>query len=300
MKGVGLFLALFLIAVAPPILNAEKGDDDVPFTWKGTEYINQRAFIDSGRRCATIEPDDIKKAAIEREVQAYMSQMRTAVSGGNVKVYFHVIRKGTSISQGNIPQSWIGAQISILNAAYANAGWSFTLASTTRTTNSTWFKAGPGSSAERNMKNTLHRGTADDLNIYTNSPGNSVLGWSTMPWDYRYNPKDDGVVVLYSSLPGGNAYPYNLGDTATHEVGHWFGLYHTFEGGCSSADKVGDTPAERSPAFGCPTGRDTCSTSGKDPIWDFMDYSDDACMNRFTNGQNNRIDAQFTTYRYGK
>jgi hypothetical protein len=299
MKGVGLVLALFFVAIVPSILNAEKGDD-IPFTWKGTEYINQRAFIQSGRRCATIEPDDIKKAAIEKYVQEYMSQMRTAVTGGNVKVYFHVIRKGTTLAAGNIPNSMITAQINVLNAAYAPSGWSFTLVSTTRTTNNTWFKAGPGTTAERQMKISLHRGTAKDLNLYTNSPGNSVLGWATMPFSYATNPKDDGVVVLFSSLPGGSAAPYNLGDTATHEVGHWFGLYHTFQGGCNSADKVGDTPAERSAAFGCPTGRDTCSSAGLDPITNFMDYTDDKCMFKFTNGQNNRIDGQFTTFRFAK
>src|SRR4029079_15078504 len=115
MKSAGLILALVLLAVAPPILNAEKGDD-VPFNWKGTEYINQRAFIESGKRGGTIEPDDIKKAAIDKYVQEYMSQMRTSVSGGNVKVYFHVIRKGTTIAAGNIPNSWITAQINVLNA----------------------------------------------------------------------------------------------------------------------------------------------------------------------------------------
>src|SRR5687767_10649083 len=278
---------------------------ETPFEFNGHRWDSHEEFLEHGR-CATEKLNEHEIARIEDEVNLFKSNQRLVdgyesnVTGGTINVYWHVINSGTSASQGNISDSMIANQMNVLNAAYSQWGWSFNLVATDRTTNSSWYTAGPGTTAERAMKAALRQGTADDLNIYSSNPGGGLLGWATFPSSYNTRPSEDGVVVLFSSLPGGSAAPYNQGDTATHEVGHWMGLYHTFQGGCNkNGDLVSDTPPEKSPAFGCPVGRDTCRNGGVDPITNFMDYTDDACMNRFSTGQDARMDAQFTTYRYG-
>jgi hypothetical protein len=274
----------------------------------GKIHGSLREFVESGARCATNENDSRLRIFTTPSREA--SVLALAPGSVTINVYFHVIQQnGTAGTSGTgfAPLSWINAQINVLNQAYgggtggANTPFRFVVAGVDYTVNSTWYSAGPGTSAEASMKNALRRGTADDLNFYTNN-GAGLLGWATFPSSYSSRPKDDGVVCFYRSLPGGNFPPYDLGDTGTHEVGHWLGLFHTFQGGCNgNGDSVSDTPSERSSAFGCPAGRDTCrNNAGLDPIENFMDYTDDACMFRFTAGQSSRMDSQWLTYRQGR
>jgi hypothetical protein len=279
-----------------------------PFVIGNRSWTSQQAFLDSGARCATPTPDpttaELVSAIIANGIEQH-TRAGTLATGGTIDVYFHVIRRGTGIANGDVPDAMIQDQIAVLNSAYGPTGWSFRLVSVDRTTNATWYTMEPGTVAEAQAKAALRRGTADDLNLYTASPGGGLLGWATFPWSYSNQPTRDGVVVLYSSLPGGSAAPYNEGDTGTHEVGHWMGLFHTFQGGCTRRnDRLPDTPAERTPGSGCPTGRDSCTQGpqgvGVDPIHNFMDYTDDACMFEFTPLGDARMDAAFTMFRLGR
>ena len=223
-----------------------------------------------------------------------------AVKGGVIKVHFHVIDILPVPPISSVSDAQISDQINELNQAFALTGWSFVLASFERTNNATWFVMDYGSLAEQQAKAFLHQGGAGDLNIYTANLGGGLLGWATFPASYAQRPSNDGVVLLFGSLPGGRAAPYDEGDTAVHEVGHWMGLYHTFQGGCTKQnDLVTDTPAEKFADYDCVTGRDTCQGVGLDPVRNYMDYGSDVCINHFTPGQDTRMDYQFSAYRSG-
>jgi len=227
----------------------------------------------------------------------------TTSTQATVNLHVHVITSGDSVAQGNVTDAQIATQVDVLNDAFSATGLSFTLVNTTRTLDASLYRnVGPETTYQNAMKQALRAGGPNDLNLYSvgfqSGAGAGLLGYATFPYEYEGLPWDDGVVVLDASFPGGSAEPYNLGQTATHEVGHWVGLWHTFQNGCSPVgDEVGDTPPERSPAFGCPVGRDSCSGDGVDPIHNFMDYTDDACMSEFTPGQITRLREQIAAFR---
>jgi pregnancy-associated plasma protein-A len=278
----------------------------------GAVFKSQQAFIEAGRRCPVKDGDNITEARIKADLSGMATTNALAAGSTTIDVVFHCVQaSGTAGSSGTgfVSTQQMAAQVAVMNAAYAGQGggtgantpFRFRFAGYNYVVNSSWFNAAPGTTAEAQMKSALHVGGASTLNFYTGSAG-GYLGYATFPWDYATSPTDDGVVVLFDSLPGGAAVPYNEGDTGTHETGHWLGLYHTFQGGCSgSGDFVSDTPAERSASFGCPIGQDSCPNSaGVDPVTNFMDYSDDSCMFRFTTGQSSRTSDMFVTYRQGR
>lgn len=129
----------------------------------------------------------------------------------------------------------------------------------------------------------------DYLNFWVCNIGGGILGYAQFPGGAAAT---DGVVCGYQYVGniGTATAPFNLGRTATHEVGHWLNLYHIWgDGNCNVDDQVTDTPNSDNPNYGCATGHVSCSTT--DMVENYMDYSDDACMNLFTQGQKTRMQA---------
>jgi len=161
----------------------------------------------------------------------------------------------------------------VLRATFAPSGFLWNYKGVDYTINETWAVDGD----ELAMKRALRKGTYRTLNVYFQKEIGGNLGYCYFPDTITPDSEEfwiDGCSILHTSVPGGAATNFNQGKTVTHEVGHWFGLYHTFQDGCDGGDEVADTPAQASPTSGCPVGRDSCpNLKGVDPIHNYMDYS---------------------------
>jgi hypothetical protein len=220
-----------------------------------------------------------------------------------VPVWFHVITDGAN---GYLSLNDLRAQIRVLNNNYGgheggdDTGFSFELAGYDYTDNAKWFQM-QGTGLEKEIKKTLKVGGDDTLNIYTNT-ASAYLGWAYLPSITETNQAYlDGIVLDWASFPHvSDQYldRYDEGETATHEVGHWLNLEHTFYNGCKEpGDFIDDTPPEKTPTSGCPEGKDTCPAAGLDPIHNYMDYSYDDCYTEFTPGQSQRMRDAWLLYR---
>jgi hypothetical protein len=249
------------------------------------------------------------KRILDRKAAA--NATATASSKGNIPVFVHEML--STSGAGNVSPTQVAAQISVLNNTYggadanmpagamaSNTGVHFFLAGSNEIRNNTWH----ADRQSTTYRSQTRQGGKNALNIWL--VDFKPLGIATFPWDYAASPRIDGIRVQYNSLPrtSGPAAGYqgianfDLGKTATHEAGHWLGVFHTFQGGCTSTnDAVGDTPAQASSTIGCPTGRDSCSLPGLDPIHNYMDYSYDSCYYQFTAGQSTRMNTLWNAYR---
>ncbi len=267
-------------------------------------FAEEKPFTPIRYRCGTPPPTPSEKIQANRVTNA----LRTARSNFRgrtvVPIRFHVIHQG---QRGYLPDRQLKAQVALLNRVYAPASIEFRIEDIGLHENDFWFVGEPGTDAEIEMKTELGKDTARSLNLYTLEPGGGLLGYATFPWWYNDSPQLDGVIIHHASLPDASRpwlqqpWPYDLGMTAVHEIGHWCGLYHTFQGGCDApGDDVNDTAYEASAATGCPLHRPSSCPGevGFDPVENYMDYSDDGCMKQFTQLQYQRVKDMVGYYRY--
>jgi hypothetical protein len=258
-------------------------------------------------RCASAAPppEERREITANLPVQA-PSPMKREPASVTITVYFHILTSNDG--RGNVTDDVVRQQIDLLNTAFAGGQggaatpFKFKLADVDgidRTSNDEWFEMvflDSPSEVERTAKTALNKGDKSVLNIYTANLSGIVLGWARWPWDLADGV--DGVVIGFQTLPGGTILNRDRGDTLIHEVGHWLGLFHTYENGCDGVgDEVEDTTPEGSPGRGCEP-EDTCpDSSGFDPVENFMDDSHDECRFLFTQGQSDRMDAMHLAYR---
>ncbi|ELR68522.1 hypothetical protein C900_00263 [Fulvivirga imtechensis AK7] len=156
------------------------------------------------------------------------------------------------------------------------------------------------------LKSLSYWPAEDYLNIWVADISGNYLGYAQFPVSNSLPGLEngsnsrvtDGVVIDFRTFGSKDKYPpanlvnaYNLGRTTTHEIGHYFGLRHIWgddNGGCNGTDYVNDTPNQGGSTSGCPATSPTSCTS-EDMVQNYMDYTDDACMNLFTSGQKTRI-----------
>ncbi|MFK7807875.1 MAG: T9SS type A sorting domain-containing protein [Saprospiraceae bacterium] len=269
------------------------------------EYLEQQ-IQNSPKRAAKMEQ-------IEKATKAYLSNNNKVVDGIiTIPVVVHVV---WNTAAENISTAQVQSQIDILTEDFrrlnsdADGTWpqgddseiEFCLATTdpngnptdgitrTNTSNSSF-------SGNDNVKFNSSGGhdawpSSDYMNFWVCDLSGGLLGYAQFPGGPA---STDGIVCDYQYVGdiGTATFPYELGRTATHEVGHWLNLYHIWgDGGCGVDDAVSDTPLSDASNGGCSTGHVSCGTV--DMVQNYMDYSYDACMNLFTTGQKSRMRALF-------
>lgn len=289
-------------------------------TWP--EYTQSEVFRELGLRCGAPDHDPMKFSTFMESPSdcSYGSTNPTEAYAPSViydiPVVVHVLQNENG--KGFISEQLIRSQIEILNEDFralsgtpgapgVDTRIQFHLATVdplgnptsgvTYTTNTDWFKD------SGNYWGPLNWDTERYMNVYTNKASGALGYVPDIPQGGVAGKNSDRVVVLWSAF-GRNApigAPFDQGRTLTHEVGHYLGLYHTFDGGCGNAsacyttgDRICDTNRQSSPSSGCGS---PSSCNSPDPVNNYMDYSNDVCMFEFSEEQARRMRCSLEFYR---
>src|SRR5262245_21036780 len=289
-------------------------------TWQ--DYLSSPVFLSQGLRCGAKSLGIASSSLPVSDCSLSSTSIRSRYAPAGhavlrIPVVVHVLQ--SSSGEGQIPDAVIQDQIDVLNADMRampdtlgengnDGGIEFFLASLdpngnpttgiTRTTDDVWFDD------LGNYYDVLAWDATHYLNIYTNRASGTLGYVPDMPQGGLAGTNADRVVILWAAF-GPNAPigpPYDLGRTLTHEVGHYLGLFHTFESGCglpaecyTCGDRICDTSPEAAPVYGCPAAHASCESA--DPFHNYMDYSNDACYREFTPEQINRMRCTLESWR---
>ena len=254
-----------------------------------------------------------KMADIEAQTQSAISAGRLVNGKIEIPVVVNVLYRTTA---ENISLAQIQSQIDVLNKDFnaqnsdynqvptlfsgvkANVGISFVLDQVIRksTTKSSW---GTRDACKKTKQGGIDpTSPTTKLNLWVATIGGGILGYAQFPGG---SSATDGVVIdskyFGVTSDSGSSYPYNLGRTATHEVGHWMNLRHIWGDATCGSDLVSDTPVHNTANYGVPTypHYSTCAGTPVEMTMNYMDYTDDRGMYMFSTGQKARMDAIFVS-----
>lgn len=255
-----------------------------------------------------------KMDEIERFTEEYVKKQKKSRVGVDAELVIPVVVNVLwATSAENISATQIQSQIDILNRDFSATNTDLTgyngifkpLASDYKikfvlqnvvrkqTNKTSWGTRDTMKSTKRGGINPTSPTTV--LNMWVCTIGGGILGYAQFPGG---SASTDGVVMdsRYFGNSGAANAPYNLGRTATHEVGHWLNLRHIWGDATCGSDLVADTPTHNTANYGCPTldnHRSTCTGTPIEMTQNYMDYTNDACMFMFTAGQRVRSRALF-------
>ncbi|TFK27445.1 hypothetical protein FA15DRAFT_666313 [Coprinopsis marcescibilis] len=280
---------------------------------------NETAVSEATNSICGTESSIEEAAAQEQRFNAELIPYATLNRTLSFTIWFHVIAANETVEGGWLPSLAVRELAEKLNDDFSLTGVEFHLAGIRRVINREWFdsvtvRTEHGRLLDDKMKRALRRGGRNTLNVYTVGLPDGLAGYANFPWSYHKQGDQgddavrDGVVMRWDSnaaKSGNDIGSVQMWDALSHQVGHWVGLYHTFQGtGCAGdSDFVDDTPMQAAPSIstsnaGC-NFRDTCG--GKDELsstrTNFMDYSSNDCEAEFTPGQIRRMQDILTTYR---